>query len=952
MPPVNDHVPQWRARPEDVERIAREFPSLAASLKCPETRRQVLRLMAASLALGGLTACDPSAPDRRYVSAVTQAPDIIPGLPNRYATALLDGGTAAGIVVKQDMGRPIKVEGNPRHPGSLGATSIHGQAMILDFYDPDRSAGVLRNGSVTAWQTLLAASLEQRSKLATTQGAGLRVLTGRVMSPTLGAAIDALLHRYAQAGWHQWEPISRDNVQRGIQLAYGQQLDLLPHVQAADVILALDSDLISGAPGHLRHARDFASRRNPVRAKMSRVYAAEPAPTLIGGAADHRFIAGPREMAAVLHGLAGAILGGGTSGDTPPWLAPVAADLQAAGPRAFVHAGPDLPPEAHALVHQINERLGGRGTTWDLIPAVAYRPQDEAASLQALIADMLAGQVSCLLILDANPVYAAKGFADALRHVPFSVSTAPAPDETARATTWYVPQAHLFETWGDARAHDGTVAIQQPQALPLYGGHSPLEVLALFADGAPVDAHAAVRATWRDRLDEAAWQDALANGVIPGTASAVVADKPLPAQTPPPLAPSPMPPGSKLALLIRPDPNLLDGRHANNPWLQELPRPPGKIVWDNPLLLAPATAGRLKLVNGDVVELTVGTARIEAPVWVQPGQAEDCVVAWLGGGRTSAGEVGNGVGVDVTPLRGIDAAPTLRPTGKHVQIASTDHHNVLEVDGDLVDEVVRHGTLAAFAADRDFLRDKSALPSIYHRSRGSGVAWGMSVDLNACIGCNACVIACQSENNVPVVGKEQVLIGREMHWLRIDRYYEGPAENPDSYLQPMLCMHCEDAPCEPVCPVEASIHDSEGLNLQVYNRCIGTRFCSNNCPYKVRRFNFGAWAAEEPRPPISRNPEVSVRQRGVMEKCTFCVQRIAEARIAHDRDGVPEQVVTACQAACPTQVFTFGDINDPTAEVTRRKQSPLDYALLREQNTHPRLTYEARIRNRNPDVSA
>ena len=369
----------------------------------------------------------------------------------------------------------------------------------------------------------------------------------------------------------------------------------------------------------------------------------------------------------------------------------------------------------------------------------------------------------------------------------------------------------------------------------------------------------------------------------------------------------------------------------------------------NVVLIAPSMATRLGLVNGDEVTLTMSDASIDIPVWIVPGQAEDCVAAWLGGGRTSAGEVGNGVGVNVTPLRGIDAEPVLRKTGRKVRIASTDHHNVLEVERQAIDEVVRHDTLAAFAADPGLFR-KPDEPSIYHRAQSGGVAWGMSVDLNACIGCNACVVACQAENNVPVVGKDQVLIGREMHWLRIDRYYEGAAEAPDAYLQPMLCMHCEDAPCEPVCPVEASVHDSEGLNLQVYNRCIGTRFCSNNCPYKVRRFNFGAWAADEHRPAVSRNPGVTVRSRGVMEKCTFCVQRIAEARIVHDRDGTPEQAVTACQAACPTQVFTFGDINDPGSDVAKRKQSPLDYALLAEQNTRPRLTYEARIRNTNPNI--
>ncbi len=543
------------------------------------------------------------------------------------------------------------------------------------------------------------------------------------------------------------------------------------------------------------------------------------------------------------------------------------------------------------------------------------------------------------------------GFRAAMKQVPFILSSTPAPNETTTASTWYVPGVHLFEAWGDARAHDGTVSIQQPQALPLYGGHDAFAVLALFGDGEPTDGLGQVRQTWRETLDDTTWQDALATGVMSGTAHAALDVKPatdhaITLRTPP---------ARELNLLIRPDPHLLDGRHANNPWLQELPRTLGKITWDNPLLLAPLVARGAGLSNGDIVDLSMGSITLRMPVWVVPGIAEDCVVAWLGGGRTRAGEVGNGVGVDVTPLLGIDATPVLRKTGQTVRVASTDHHNMLEVDRTLVDNVVRHGTLAAFAADPALFHDTDQARAIYAppaAADGSRVAWGMSVDLNACIGCNACVVACQAENNVPVVGKEQILLGREMHWLRIDRYFEGSEENPDMLAQPMLCMHCEQAPCEPVCPVEASIHDSEGLNLQVYNRCIGTRFCSNNCPYKVRRFNFGAWAAEEHRPAISRNPDVTVRGRGVMEKCTFCVQRIAASRIAHDRDGTKEQVVTACQAACPTQVFTFGDINDPTSEVAKRKQSPLNYALLPDQNTRPRLTYEARIFNRNPALES
>ena len=457
MSPMKQPLRQWRGRPEDAAELARAYPALAGALARPESRRHVLRLMAASMALGGLGGCDdPSTPDGHLVPAVNQAADIVPGVPNHYATALLDGGTAAGIVVTQDMGRPVKVEGNPLHPASLGATSIHGQALILDFYDPDRSSGLLQGGQVATWQSLLRSLQEQRDRLAATQGAGFRLLTGRVMSPTLGAAVDDLLRRYPQARWHQWEPASRDAARHGAVLAYGKPLDLLPRVAAADVIVALDSDLISAAPGHLRHARDFASRRNPVRARMSRIYAAEPVPTLIGMAADHRFIAGPAAMHATLTALAASLLDGSLPAGSPPWVAPMADDLKAAGRHALLHAGPDLPAEAHALVHRINERLGARGTTFDLIAPVAHRSDDGTVGMAALLADMQAGQVDTLLIIDSNPIYTVPGFHKAMARVKFTVASSPAPDETALTASWYVPLAHVFEAWGDARAHDGT----------------------------------------------------------------------------------------------------------------------------------------------------------------------------------------------------------------------------------------------------------------------------------------------------------------------------------------------------------------------------------------------------------------------------------------------------------------------------------------------------------------
>ncbi len=928
MPPVTGRprgdTRQWRSLLEDPTRAAQEFPGLAAALSRPHGRRKVMALMAASMALAG---CDPGTPDGQLIPAVVAAPDIVAGLPNVYATASVAGGTAIGITVEHQMGRPLKVEGNPNHPSSLGATDPYAQATVLDFYDPDRSGTVLARGNPASRQALEAALAAMRDDLAASQGARTWILTGSVASPTLGRAIDAVLARYPAAQWVQWEPAGRDAEAQALAALYGRPIAAVPRLDQVDVLLALDSDLLGGAPGHVAHARAFASRRNPVRGPMSRVYAAEPTPSLVGAAADHRFVATPQDIRAAIEAMADG------TGAGPAWLAPVWADLRSHGGRALVHAGPDMPGDLHAKVARINQALDAPAT---LIDSPLYRPVG-GPGMADLLRAMQAGQVDRLVVIDSNPAFTSPGFAEAMGRVAHSVVMSPYADETAVAATWHVPQAHPFETWGDARGHDGTAVIMQPQALPLFGGRDPVQLLGLLTGPDWLDPLAAVRAIWADRLpDDAAWTAALAAGVVPGTASPALD---LVAGTPPTAGPAA---ADGLTVLFRPDPHLGDGRHANNAWLQELPRPLTKLVWDNPLLIAPALAAARGLVNGAEVTLRIGERAMRAPVWIMPGQAPDVVTAPLGGGRRVAGAVGTGVGVDYYPLRGAAGPVSLQPTGRQLSLASTDHHDVLAVGPG---EVVKHATLAEFIRDPHFARPAATTPKLYDRPPGGSVAWGMSIDLNACIGCNACVIACQAENNIPVVGKQNVMDEREMHWLRIDRYYQGSPDAPESFFQPMLCMHCEQAPCEVVCPVGATVHDQEGLNTMVYNRCVGTRFCSNNCPYKVRRFNFGPYARDEHRPPEARNPDVTVRARGVMEKCTFCVQRIAGARIAHDRDGTPEQVTTACQAACPTQAFTFGDLSDPASAVVARKRSPLDYALLEDRHTRPRVTYEARVRN-------
>jgi molybdopterin-containing oxidoreductase family iron-sulfur binding subunit len=917
----------------------------------PWDRRQILKMMAAGMALGGVSGCDGESDS--LVPSVLPATDMVPGVSGFYSSASVIGGYAEGVLVEHRDGRPVKIAGNAKHPASLGATDIFAQAMLLGFYDPDRARGPTHLNRPAGLSSFMTALDRQRQQLAESRGAGFRILTGTVTSPTLAAQIAQLRAAYPGLRWHQWDAVSRDAVRAGATIAYGRAVELVPRLEKADVILSLDSDLLSSAPGHLAYARAFAGRRNPTRTPgMSRVYAAESMPTLTGMASDHRFVVAPSDMPVVLAGLAAAILRNEAVPDgAPPWLAGVADDLKAHRGGALLHAGPDQPAETHALVHALNEALGGRGHCYDLLASAEPAPLDQRASLTDLVRDMERGTVDTLLILGGNPAFTAPadlGFEAALGKVAFSVTLADEPNETSALATWHIPEAHPFEAWSDARAYDGSATIMQAQTLPLYGGRSPHEILAIFSGDYNPDSRTLLRRAWQNRLaGDQAWRQALVDGTVEGTASSPIGDALRPDAR---AALLPAPPSGAVTVLFRPDPQLLDGRFANNAWLQELPRPLTKLVWDNPLLIPPALADQLGLANGDKVALTVAGRRVETAVWILPGLANDCVTALFGFGRRRTGSVGEGAGFDYFRLRGMDglslaAASLEKIPGRHV-LASTDRRALLT---ETERELARRSTLAAFLADQQVLKSPATADlSLYDQPPASSAetAWGMSIDLNACIGCNACIVACQAENNIPVVGKDQVVREREMQWLRIDLDEGG-------VFQPVLCMHCEEAPCEVVCPVGATVHDEEGLNAMVYNRCVGTRFCANNCPYKVRRFNFLAYSAEEKRPAESRNPEVTVRARGVMEKCTFCVQRIAAARIQADIENRPirdGELKTACQSACPTQAFTFGNIRDPEAEVSRRKASPLTYAMLEGLNTRPRVTYEGRIRNRSTDV--
>ncbi|KAF2989871.1 Fe-S cluster-containing hydrogenase [Methylocystis sp. MJC1] len=939
---------QWRSLDEYAERVTPrddEFPPFWDA-PAPD-RRETLKLMAAAFALSGLDACS-DAPEEHLIPAVKPQPDVVSRSPNFFATAFVHEGLAAGVLVKHWMGRPIKVEGNPRHPASLGATDAMAQAQLLDFYDPQRSWGITRDGLPSTLSALERALADQREILAAQAGAGFVILTGAVTSPTLSGQLDALRQKNPGLRWIHWEPISRVHASQGAALAYGRPAATVFNLANADVVLAIESDLLSAAPGSLRYVRDFASRRNPTRtAKMNRLYAVESTPSLMGAAADHRFVVSPHELNQVIMALAAAIFDR-PGPEAPPWLVAISDDLKANRGRALIHVGPDQASETHALVFAMNEALGARGSTYDLIEPVLHASADPDFTFSALVDEMNAGTISSLVIIDSNPVYTAPGrlhFPDALKRVRYSLTLTAVPTETSDATLWAAPMAHPWESWSDARAFDGTASILQPQALPLYGGLDPHRLLALLLQPSAPETQDAVRVTWKPRLGadfETSWRDALAEGVIPNSASAKSTVNLRPeawAFSPPPLD------GATPTLLLRPDPYIWDGCYAGNAWLQELPRPLTKMTWDNPVLISPGYASRAALRNGDIVEIAAGESVARAPICISPGQADDCIVASLGFGRRRIGTSGAGGGVDFFPLLEAGAHVTVRKLDRRQSLASTDHHQAFRDAGG---RYARSDTLASFTAQGANPSSEEG-PFIYRWTPKGPAAWAMSIDLNACIGCGACVVACQAENNIPVVGREEVLREREMHWLRIDRYYEGTPETPSIRFQPVLCMHCEQAPCEPVCPVGATMHDSEGLNVMVYNRCIGTRFCSNNCPYKVRRFNYLAFADSEPRAVESRNPDVSVRARGVMEKCTFCIQRIAQARIEADKENkAVAEIETACQAACPTRAFTFGNLADAESEVAKRKQSGLTYALLADQNTVPRVTYEKRILNENP----
>ncbi|HEX3469973.1 MAG TPA: TAT-variant-translocated molybdopterin oxidoreductase [Silvibacterium sp.] len=993
-------IDELAGTPEFEAALSEEFPQHSSEWIDPVSRRGFMKMMGASMALAGLAGCTKQ-PDEPIYPYVKAPEDLVLGKPVFFATAFPFPTGAIPVLVKSDAYRPIKIDGNPEHPVIKGSSDPITQGTLLDLYDPDRSQHIMHRGETSTWPLFMANFLSMLADKKASGGEGLYFLSGTVTSPTLAGQWKKAQAAYPKAKWLQYDPVNRDSAYAASKAAFGDYADAQYKLDAADVIVTLDADFLSGAaqPGFHKLARDYAMHRKLENAgkgdySMNRMYSVESMTTTTGLKADHRLSLRASDIPAFAAALAASVgVGSAPSGyawsdHAQKFLAAAAKDLKANSGKCVVIPGEQQSVGVHLAAMAINDALGNVGKTVVYTETVNPMPSIQGDDLKGLVADMNAGKVNWLVILNANPVYTAPAdleFETAMGGVQTVVHLGLHNDETGRISHWHIDGTHYLESWSDARAYDGTASVIQPMIDPLYGGHSAHEIVQVLLENPHVSPYEAVRETWKDKTAakgtdaEFGWRKALHDGFIADTAfSPKSSGEKAAIPAPPPQAAL-----DSLEIVFRPDSNVYDGRYANVGWLQEVPRQVTNLSWDNAALMSFATLEKLALTEHDVIEITLNGKKVLAPSLAVPGHADGSITLHLGQGRREAGRVGSGVGFNAYQIRS-SASPlfatgaTVKKTGDVWGFAVTksmyiDHRSV-RVGGDgsgthslegneAIDRgIIRYATLEEFKKDPEFAhtgqgRDTpEPTTSMFPSFRYDHNAWGMSIDMNSCVGCSACVVACYAENNIAVVGKHQVTMGRIMQWLRIDTYYEGDLAAPRAHYQPMTCQHCENAPCELVCPVGATVHTPEGLNAMVYNRCVGTRYCSNNCPYKVRRFNFLLYSDFETESlKLMRNPDVSVRSRGVMEKCSYCVQRINAAKIQADkenrqiRDG---EIVTACQQACPTDAIVFGNINDGKSRVAKLKAEERSYGVLAVLNTRPRTTYVAGVVNINEELSA
>lgn len=960
---------QLAETPEFKQFLEREFPENASEMTNPVTRRKFLGLMGASIAFAGLVGC--RRPVEKIVPYVVAPENVIPGVPQYYATTATYGAHAYGLVVESHGGRPTKIEGNEKHSATLGKSNALLQAEILNMYDPDRIKNVMNDGADSSWKQFVAFWEEKYAAFAENSGEGLAIVSGAFSSPTMHRLYTTFTKNFPKAQWFVDETNSYANVYAGVKTATGQDLRPKYDYGKAKVIVSIDSDFLGVESDEIAAAAGFANGRRVASEKdaMNRLYMVESAFSLTGGMADHRIQLSPQQLEAFTVQLAAA-LGINVSGKSivaTKWMAALVKDLKKNAGASLVVAGHRQSAATHALIVAINNALNNNGKT------VTYHNTNytvlENNGTAAFVKAATAGKINTAIFIESNPVYSATGDLDAksaLSKIKNKVALAFHNDETAKMCNWVIPASHFLEYWGDASAVDGTLSTIQPLIQPLYNSKSKVELVQLLANGKSEKGHDTVKETWKGLLKTAtlgkAWRKVLHDGVYANsnmeTASLKMdAIKNAVAKASKAVK---VPAKESLDVVFYSSSSINEEAFANNGWMQEVPDPVTKVSWDNVALINPKTAESLGVNARDLIQLTVNGKTIEIVAWVMPGVANNVVALELGYGREGIGRIADGVGFNVNPIRSSKSpyyasGAKISTTGRTYKVANTQDHNSMEGR-----PLIREATLDAYKKNPTFAPDMAMLSDEHLKSLweehkyDEGYQWGMSIDLNTCNGCNTCVVACQSENNIPVIGKEEVELGREMHWLRMDRYFAGDVDNPEMVYQPVACQHCENAPCEQVCPVQATLHDEEGLNVMTYNRCVGTRYCANNCPYKVRRFNFFNYTNDMPETlQMQQNPDVTVRFRGVMEKCTYCTQRLQHAKITsknENRTIKDLEVQTACQQACPSNAIVFGNILDPESAVSKAKKQNRDYALLSELNIKPRTTYLAKLRNPNPEI--
>ena len=962
------------------------------------SRRNFLSLVAASIALAGLEGCKK--PVQKIIPYVEAEIATIPGIPKHYASTIPFKNNALGVIIENHDERPVRVNGNEKHPASMGKSDSFSQASTLEMYDPDRSRGVRLNGKKVDWSEYVKYGQSINNK----NGKGLAVLSQESSSPTMQFMHEEFKKAYPEADWIVYEPINNENLYKGIEKAFGKKLQPLNRLENAQTILSIGSDFLGVEDNAIYHTRKFAMNRDleDEKSTMNRLYVVESFMTPTGSSSDHRLNVPRHEFGLVLKELAGELKKLGLNINAKSmntsnhlWIKTVAEDLMKNKGQSIIIGGSDLSVDLQCLIAGINSQLQA---------PIDYYPLDKAhvtsmEDFKVLCQKMNKGLIDNLIILGGNPVYDAPAdykFKACLSNVKSAVHLSNSYDETSKHCQWHIAQAHFFEAWGDAMTYDGYVSVIQPQIRPLFDSRSAIQVLTPIIFKEDRSSYDTIKKVWKDSIVkesnfERNWEKILHDGIYNKPllkSKKVRSNKQVSTAV---LSKDQSLEENKFEIIFAPSSSVYDGRYANNGWLQEIPKPITSLTWDNVAFVSMKVAKKLNLKNGQMIEIALGGDSIKIPAWIVPGQNNKTITLELGYGREFAGRIGSGVGFNVYPLRtsanmGCAINASIKVLNETYPIASTQDHYGFEEDklaapgfsnlsGDEIQsripDLVKQSTLKEYKEHPEFVQDivESHKPdkkrswadhSMYNiepeYDYSKGNQWGMSIDLTSCTSCNACSIACQSENNIPVVGKEQVMNGREMHWIRIDNYFSGDPDNPEVSTQSVSCVHCELAPCEQVCPVGATTHSTDGTNQMTYNRCLGTRYCANNCPYKVRKFNFYNYTRDLPEVvQMAMNPDVSMRFRGVMEKCTYCYQRVSEARIKaenEDRELVDGDVKVACAQSCPADAIKFGDINDPNSEVSKAKRRNRDYALLGHLGTSPRTTYLAKIRNQNPKLSS